>query len=316
LPDGRVIELIVRSNNPYYNPRRQGCQPTIPSPDQHIPDCHPQLAQVRSVTRDAFPSTLLPSDGGAEVREPGGANAPVPAAEPVDTDSDNEHDGIHPHLLREMTNSPLHLLTHMPFKRFCDACVLGKMKKTPKFRGAFDRDLRRWGDVISADHLDSKSDLNVSHEGHRFALAVKDIWSRLFAIYPVLNKSGGLAFGALQHFIGTRKVKLCYTDGSGELKHACRRLGISRDVSDPGIPATNGIIERTVGIVKQGARTTLIRAGFPSSFWSRAAARSCYHVNCDGSRGESPYFRTHGIEHDGLAIPVSSSCCLSTDIYT
>ena len=145
--------------------------------------------------------------------------------------------------------------------------------------------MKRWGDIISADHIDSKSDLNVSHDGHRFALVVKDIWSKLFTIYPVANKSGALAFTALQHFVGTRKVKLCYTDGSGELESACKRLGISHDVSDPGIPATNGIIERTVGIVKQGARTTLIRAGFPSAFWSRAAACFCYHVNCDGTRG-------------------------------
>jgi hypothetical protein len=130
LPDGRVVELIVRNNTPYYNPRRQGCQPTVPSYYQFIPDCHPQLAQAMSSTRVAFSSTLLPSDGGTEVREPGGANAPVPAAEHIETDSDTEHDGIHPHLLREMANSPLHLLTHMPFHRFCEACVLGKMKKT------------------------------------------------------------------------------------------------------------------------------------------------------------------------------------------
>jgi hypothetical protein len=111
-------------------------------------------------------------------------------------------------------------------------------------------------------------------------------------------------------------VKLCYTDGSGELEHACKRLGISRDVSDPGIPATNRIIERTVGIVKQGARTTLIRAGFPSAFWSRAAACFCYQVNCDGSRGESSYFRTHGIEHDGLAIPFGARVAyLPTDTH-
>jgi hypothetical protein len=32
LPDGRVVELIVRANNAYYNPRRPGCQPTIASP--------------------------------------------------------------------------------------------------------------------------------------------------------------------------------------------------------------------------------------------------------------------------------------------
>jgi hypothetical protein len=156
---------------------------------------------------------------------------------------------------------------------------------------------------VTADHLDSKSDLNVSHEGHRFALVVKDVWSKLFSVYPVINKSGELTRPAMQHFIGGRRVKLCYTDGSGELEFACKRLGISHDVSDPGIPATNAIIERAIGIIKQGARTTLIRAGFPPCFWSRAAACFCFHSNCDNTRGESAYFKTHDVDHSGLAIP-------------
>ena len=68
--------------------------------------------------------------------------------------------------------------------------------------------------------------------------------------------------------------------------------------------------------MKQGARTTLIRAGFPSAFWSRAAACFCYHVNCDGTRGESPYFRTHGVDHDGLAIPFGARVAyLPTDTH-
>ena len=92
-------------------------------------------------------------------------------------------------------------------------CLRQDEEKT-KYRGAFKRDLKKWGDIVTADHLDSKSDLNVSHEGHRFALVVKDVWSKLFAIYPVINKSGELTRSAMQHFIGGRRVKLCYTDGS------------------------------------------------------------------------------------------------------
>ena len=107
----------------------------------------------------------------------------------------------------------------------------------------------------------------------------------------------------MQHLVGTRRVKLCYTDGSGELESACKTLGVAHDVSDPGIPATNGIIERTVGIVKQGARTVLYRAGFPPCFWCRAAAHYCLMINCDNTRGESSYYKTHDIDFDGLCIP-------------
>ena len=148
------------------------------------------------------------------------------------------------------------------------------------------------------------------------ALVVKDIWPKLFNIYPVSNKSGQLSYTAMQHFIGTRRVKLCYTDGSGELDLACKKLGISHDLSDPGIPATNAIIERTVGDIKQGARTTLIRAGFPPCFWSRAAACYCFHSNCDNPRGESAYFKTHGTDHAGLAIPFGARVAyLPTDTH-
>ena len=149
-----------------------------------MPESHPQLAMVSSsVSRNAFVD-MIPQDE---------ANADVPAV-PVEDDSDTEHEGTNPKLLREMANSPQHLLTHRPFNRCCDACVMGKMKQKHKFRGAFDRPLKRWGEIITADHIDSKSDLNVSHEGHRFAAVVKDMWSKLFAIYPVTNKSGDIAY--------------------------------------------------------------------------------------------------------------------------
>jgi hypothetical protein len=185
---GSCVILPIRTQNPIYNPRRYEFLPRIPDWDQHIPDGFPKLAVSRvSGSRTAHVSeiicdTVIPAGGAV-------SDSRI-ASGPPDVDDDSDHDeGIHPSLLRDMANSPLHLLTHRPFNRFCDACVMGKMQKKHKFRGSFDRPLKRWGEVLSADHIDSKSDLNVSHEGHRFALVIKDIWSKLFAIYPVVNKS-------------------------------------------------------------------------------------------------------------------------------
>jgi hypothetical protein len=41
----------------------------------------------------------------------------------------------------------------------------------------------------------------------------------------------------------------------------------------------------------------------------------CYHCNCDNTRDESAYSKTHGVEHDGLAIPFGSRAYLPTDTH-
>ena len=132
------MELVIRANNPYYNPRRYMSQPQIPHPRMHIPECHPQLANgtaYASDTRVAEKSdTRIASESPTDRHFAEEVPEATDAGGERDLDSDDDgNSGIHPQLLREMANSPIHLLTHRPFNRFCDACVMGKIKTVHSF---------------------------------------------------------------------------------------------------------------------------------------------------------------------------------------
>ncbi len=57
----------------------------------------------------------------------------------------------------EQAESVDHCLVHKPKLPYCRVCSHAKMKDVPHVRGAFKRELEAWGDIVTADHLDSHS---------------------------------------------------------------------------------------------------------------------------------------------------------------
>ena len=47
--------------------------------------------------------------------------------------------------LKAEANSTRHLLTHTPFNKYCDACNYAKLQEKSHRKGAFQREVRRWG---------------------------------------------------------------------------------------------------------------------------------------------------------------------------
>eukprot|EP00972_Heterocapsa_arctica_P056169 8287170-Heterocapsa_arctica.AAC.1 len=69
--------------------------------------------------------------------------------------------------------------------------------------------------------------------------------------------------GALHFFRGTYKIHTLYSDSSREIIKACKKLGILREPSRPGVPQSNAKVERTNLDIIEGTRTSMIHAGFP-----------------------------------------------------
>ena len=95
------------------------------------------------------------------------------------------------------------------------------------------------------------------------ALTILDVWSRLKNIYPLPSKSAEDAYDGMQHFTEGRFVSLWYSDNSGELEVAAKKLCFPRETSLPSKPQNNAIAERNNKDILQGTRTTLIQAGLP-----------------------------------------------------
>ena len=77
-------------------------------------------------------------------------------------------------LLRAKTTCLERLLDHQPPNPERDACVTCKMRDVQHFTCAFQRCHQEWGDLMTCDHLDSRSQ-NTGMKGYQQALLCKDI---------------------------------------------------------------------------------------------------------------------------------------------
>ena len=114
-----------------------------------------------------------------------------------------------------------------------------------------------------------------------FALVLRDRYTGWLDCYDTGTKSAEDTTEALQHFVGpTEKVNLFYTDDAPELKAAAKGLGWRHSTSTPGRPQNNGIAERAVRTVLDGARAILHASGLPSRWWSRAVRFIASCITC------------------------------------
>ena len=105
----------------------------------------------------------------------------------------------------------------------------------------------------------------------------------------------------IMRFIASNPIKLLYCDAQASIVTCVKALGIkiaSFETSAPGVPASNPIIERQVGIVCDGARAMLESAGLPLCFWPYVVQAFCFHQTIDRRGGilndeQTPYFLRH-----------------------
>ena len=137
------------------------------------------------------------------------------------------------------------------------------MKNKRSKTGAFKREYKKWGDLVTGDHLDSKRKQMIGFSGEKEAFTILDVYSGLRNIYPTLTKDSNDTSLSIRHFMGTRKIKLFYSDNSGEIKKACKGLNILHDKAQDGMPQTNSLAERNNQTIIGKTITCLLEAGLP-----------------------------------------------------
>ena len=176
------------------------------------------------------------------------------------------------------------------------------MRGTKKFCGSYERSRQptRWLELATADHLVAQNGSMEGITGDCDAIIIKDLFSKVKA-FPVFSKTGQEAENVLKKFFGDKKVEVFYSDNAPELKLACKTLGIVHELSLPGVPQNNAMVERTNLDVLEGTRPCLVCAGLPQCFWPFAAPQFCFldNTSCYGADGKileggSNYARAHG----------------------
>ena len=138
---------------------------------------------------------------------------------------------------------------------------------------------------------------------------VQDLATQWIQSYPCTTKNFQETQRSLQKFLEpNRKPKVIHTDNSLEFGIACEDLSWNHCTSTPHRSETNGIAERAVRRVKEGASAILLQSGLNESWW--ADSMECYtylrNVTDLLSDGKTPYERRFGQPFEGPVIPFGS----------
>jgi hypothetical protein len=88
------------------------------------------------------------------------------------------------------------------------------MKEKYSKRGAFKRNLDRWGEIITFDYLYSGSQRAAGLHGEKECLVIKDLWSGMIHAYPTDTRLSLRVVECLKSFTGKRKIHQAYSDNA------------------------------------------------------------------------------------------------------
>ncbi|KAK1614403.1 hypothetical protein QYE76_019920, partial [Lolium multiflorum] len=166
----------------------------------------------------------------------------------------------------------------------CEACLMGKMTKTP-----FSGTMERATDLLEIIHTDVCGPMSVaSRGGYRYVLTFTDDLSRYGYIYFMKHKSE--TFEKFKEFQSevenqrNKKIKFLRSDRGGEyLSYEfgmhLKKCGILSQLTPPGTPQRNGVSERRNRTLLDMVRSMMSLTDLPLSFWGYALETAAFTLN-------------------------------------
>eukprot|EP00435_Cladocopium_sp_Y103_P026728 s1948_g6.t1 len=114
--------------------------------------------------------------------------------------------------LKREAQSLEHKLTHKHKNPYCDSCVRAKMKHFKTRRGAYRRELKKFGDLITFDAVNSDKVHDDILVLEKEVLVVRDCFTGLIGAYPSSRMTCDDVVRAVKQFIGASKVREAYSD--------------------------------------------------------------------------------------------------------
>ena len=201
----------------------------------------------------------------------------------------------------------------------CNACKVGKgTQRTYSHSGPLNHGSAP-GEVIHVDTFESRVP---QMSALQYGIVIVDPYtSALFCpMVATKDKVASTVIAVLKHIqvCTGNKVKVLHSDGGTEflnhtLKSFCAENGTVMQQSSPRTPKHNGIAERYVRTIKDGARTMLAHCGLTGQWASRAIAHFIYIWNrtvISDHTKKTPYQSYHKMEPS-----VSSTNVFGCDVY-
>ena len=197
--------------------------------------------------------------------------------------------------LKNEARSKLHLLTHRYKNPYCESCVRAKMKHRKTFRGAFQRKLTKFGDLITFDYVDNRRIAEQDYGDDKTIFVIRDRYTGMLQSYPSARKDTDAVIRAVKQFMGRRKIREAYSDDAPQFDKAMKALKIPMDTSLAGKTKHNSLAERTNQFVLVATTTCLLEAGIPPCFWMYAIRCVSHLLNIEPNDDEvSSWCKLHG----------------------
>lgn len=153
----------------------------------------------------------------------------------------------------------------------CTHCARGKFRRF--YRGSLTK-------ATTPGHIHADLVGRVkpdSHEGYIYFLTIVDEFTRFVEVVSLRTK--GEASNALLHFMNVferqsgQTFRSLHTDGGSEFERAMAKfedMGIAVTTTTPYTPPSNGLVERTQGVLLSLARSCLVESKLPLEYWMEA----------------------------------------------
>ena len=205
------------------------------------------------------------------------------------TDVDEEDGGVRLSkrgTLKNEARSKVHLLTHRYKNPYCESCVRAKMKHRKTFRGAFQRKLTKFGDLVTFDYVDNRRIAEQDYGDDKTIFVIRDRYTEMLQSYPSARKDTDAVIRAVKQFMGRRKIREAYSDDAPQFDKAMKILKIPMDTSLAGKTKHNSLAERTNQFVLVATTTCLLEAGIPPCFWMYAIRCVSHLLNIEPNDDE------------------------------
>ena len=197
-----------------------------------------------------------------------------------------------------------HLLTHRFKNPYCESCVRAKMKHRKTFRGAFQRKLTKFGDLVTFDYVDNRQIYEHDYGVEKTIFVIRDRYTGMIQAYPSAKKDQEAVIRAVKQFMGRRKIREAYSDMAPQFIESMKALKIPMDHSLAGTTKHNSLSERNNQFLLVATTTCLLEAGIPPCFWRYAIRCVSHLLNVAPNDQEvSSWCKLHGEEFKGLLIP-------------
>ena len=187
---------------------------------------------------------------------------------------------------------------------FCEACIQGKMHRTPH------KPLKevKSTEKLQLVHTDICGPMQTkSFGGSRYFITFTDDYSRCCKVYFMKEKSEALnkfkEFKAAVEKESGQSIKALRADRGGEylseeFRFYLKKHGIRAEFTAAYSPQQNGVSERMNRTLVEAARSMMTHAGLSNAYWAEAVATATYlrnrMVTTALKSGETPYQRWYG----------------------